>query len=662
MLYRTLAILSLALIGGAGGVHVLNQREAARQERLFAELRELEACGKVSEIGQMSSASPGRLAMSTPFDPDTSDAVLTLTSAKGGAARAGEEAHVTLALTDRATGAPLTGQDVAGWMLLRRSAQVAAEMPCRAKAEVFSQGRVTARPDVDLNASRVLILNRDGTLVMVNPQVDFTITQMEGVLPLPGVPADWAMGPDGRTVFVSLPVYGAVAVIDAVDFTMTGLIELPKGSVPTTLLARQDGSLAIYLSALESVVVARPDGTGKTAPVPVGPGPVAMAAGSAGRIFTVSASGQVTAVDPDRGRSENLAALPAGDPSVAVSVDDRALFAATTAAEGIKVFDTGTLAQTASIATDGGVFALSKVPGSAQIVALNTMTDRLVLIDSALHRVVGETVVADAPVEVAYSHDYLYVRGLEGDHFTILDRAELAAGRLTPMNVQSASAPVVRREALSRAHLIAPFGHGALVVNEDEAQAYYYMEGMNTPMGTVKTYGQLVQGIMTVDRGFRETAPGIYETTATVPFGGAYDVPLVIGSPDTVVCLAVAAEAKAMAAADVEGSLTITADPPAAPVARAEETFVFTVLDPRGTPVPGLRDLRLLAFAPSGTWQSRQWATDLGKGRYAAAWVFPRAGRYGVSLEAPSHDLAYADTPPFYVKVTATDPTAPIAD
>ncbi len=47
----------------------------------------------------------------------------------------------------------------------------------------------------------------------------------------------------------------------------------------------------------------------------------------------------------------------------------------------------------------------------------------------------------------------------------------------------------IAREALSRAKMIAPYGHGALVGNADEAVAYYYMEGMNTPMGTVKTYG-----------------------------------------------------------------------------------------------------------------------------------------------------------------------------
>ena len=78
----------------------------------------------------------------------------------------------------------------------------------------FRQGRVTARADVDLNASRLLVLNRSGSISVIDPQVDFAITQMQTVIPLPGVPADWRLSRDGRTLFVSLPLYSAIAVVD----------------------------------------------------------------------------------------------------------------------------------------------------------------------------------------------------------------------------------------------------------------------------------------------------------------------------------------------------------------------------------------------------------------------------------------------------------------
>lgn len=643
----------------AVGAAIYAGRERPSEVDLLAlSLSEADICGRVLESPASDAAGQGPAPLSVPFDPARHSAELTVAAADGGPAKAGEPAHVTLTLTDLATGAPLTGQEMAGWMLLQRSAQVAVELPCRAKVRLLTQGRVTFRPDVDLNAARMLVLNRDGTLLRVNPQVDFTITQMENVIPLPGVPADWVMGADRRTVFVSLPVYSAVAVIDGAGFRLTGLIELPKGSMPTTLLARPDGSLAVYLSAMETVVIAHPDGSGLSDPVTVGPAPVALSNGSAGRVFAVSGSGQVTGFDGQTDNSAVLGTLPAGEPAIAFSVREDSVYATTSTSEAIHVYRGGTLAEVAQIATVPGVVTLAKVPGTSRLLALNERDDSVALIDTEKNLTLAETAVAEAPVEVAFTPDYAYVRGLEGDHFTILERAEIEAGRLTPLNVQSASGPVQRREALTRARMVAPYGHGALVANEDEAQAYYYMEGMNTPMGTVKTYGTGVQGIMTVEQGFHETRPGVYETDVVLPFAGTYDVPIAFHGEETVICLTVEAAPGAKAVkAETEAPLVIAAESLPDPVAKVPQTFVFTVADAQGQPVAGLTDLRLLAFAPSGAWQARKWATDLGGGRYAAEWTFPKSGRYGLSYETRDGHVALADSPPLYFAVRK--PSAP---
>lgn len=650
---RAILLIGAATASLAAGLAIyLGGERPSEVDLLALSLSEADSCGRVLDEVPDDPANQASAPLSVPFDPGRHAANLTVTGQDGGPARAGEAAHVTLTLTDIASGAPLTGQEMAGWMLLQRSAQVAAELPCRAKVQLMSRGRVTARPDVDLNAARLLILNRDGTLLAVNPQIDFTITQMEDVIPLPGVPADWVMAADRRTIFVSLPVYSAVAVIDGAGFRMTGLIELPKGSMPTTLLARADGSLAVYLSAQGSVVIAHPDGSGLSDPVVVGAAPVALANGSAGRVFAVSGSGQVTAFDGQTDRSAVLGTLPKGEPALAVSLREDSVYATTSTAEAIHVYGGGTLAERAEIAVDPGVFTLAKVPESPRLLALNERTGRVLLIDTESNLSLGETAAVEAPVEVAFTQDYAYVRGLEGDHFTILERAEIDAGRLTPLNVQSAAAPVQRREALARARMVAPYGHGALVANEDEALAYYYMEGMNTPMGTVKTYGKEVQGIMTVEQGFRETRPGVYETDAVLPFAGVYDVPIAFGGDETVICLTASAEPGAEAAnAAAEPALVITAEALPEVVAKVPQTFVFTVEDAAGGAVAGLTDFRLLAFAPSGAWQARKWARDLGGGRYAADWTFPKSGRYGLSFETRAGHVALADSPPIYFAV-----------
>jgi hypothetical protein len=277
----------------------------------------------------------------------------------------------------------------------------------------------------------------------------------------------------------------------------------------------------------------------------------------------------------------------------------------------------------------------------------------MTLIDTRSGEIVAQSRTAEQPVEVTFSHDYAYIRGLAGDHFTVVDLAELTQGRIAPIDIQSAASPVRMHEALSRATMIAPYGHGALVGNADEAVAYYYMEGMNSPMGTVKTYGTNVQGLMTIDRGFREVAPGTYETTATLPFGGTYDIPIAVDAEGFISCFSASARPAALAP-DTPARVKLRVEPveDVDLVAKHRATVVFRLVDDEtGKPTDGLKDVRILAFSTGGAWQTRKWATDLGGGRYAGAWTFPKPGRYGLSLEVASLGMGFADQTPLYLKV-----------
>ncbi len=589
-----------------------------------------------------------RMAPPSAFNPATANFGFSLEPLSGDAVVAGQEVRVSLRISD-AESAPVTGQSVAGWMILRRNAQVAAEMSCQAKAKLFAQGRVTARPDVDLNAAKMLILNRDGTIGIANPQIDFTITQLEGVVPLPGVPADWALS--GETLFVTLPVYGALAVIDARAFKMTGLAELGAGTLPTQVAALPDGRVAVFLSGTGSVAIAGPGD--RTPPIAIGPGPVAMATDGAW-LYVAAADGALVAIDTATGEAVASTHLAGGPPSLAVAAGR--VFAGSADGDAIAVLDAQTLAPRGSIPVEPGVFSLAPDPAGGHVLAVNRVTSTLLLIDAESAKVMARSPVARDPVEIAFSQDYAYVRGLGGDHFTVAELAEIGRGRIAPLNVQSASRAFPPREALSRARLVAPYGHGALVANADEAVAYYYMEGMNTPMGTVKTYGPNVQGIMAVDRGFRETAPGLYETTAVLPFGGSYDVPVTVGADGFVTCFTAVAEPAAKTAREAaRESVHVEAETPGTIAAATPGRVVFRITDTgKNAPATGLRDVRLLAFSSGGTWQARKRAVELGGGRYAADWTFPKPGRYGVSLAVASRDLGFADTAPVYLDITAS--------
>lgn len=619
-----------------------------------------------------------------PLDSATTAVEFEMMPTSGNELVAGEEVHTIVRITDTITGKPVTGRQVAGWMMLQRNSQVAAELSCKAKTTLFSQGRLTTRPDVDLNVSKMMILYRDGSIGIANPQVDFTITQLEKVIPLPGVPADWVMTADGQMVFVSLPLYGAIAVINTRSLQIVQLLEMGKGSLPTQLAGLPDGRVAVFLSGSQSIAIAdatgiigqpvssgsahdakpttghdgvHDSGSHAVRSVKIGEGPVAMDTTADGVLFAASADGNVIAIDTATLTLLADARIPAGEPGIALAEKDNHLYVSSLGTSRINVFDPKTLEAREPVAVDNSIFSLAMDPQGHFLLALNRVDSKLVLIDPRNNRIVDQQPVAKSPVEIAFTHQYAYVRGLEGDHFSVVELAELRNGHIVPVNIQSASRPMIKREALSRARLVAPYGHGTLVANADEAVAYYYMEGMNSAMGTLKTYGQNIQGLMTIDRGFREFEPGVYETTTVLPHGGKYDVPILVGSDELIQCFSITADNSAVHESQHAGpSIRIEANGKTETNAQHGDTFVFRITDSKtGEPATGLADVRLLAFSSSGAWQARQWATELGNGRYAGEWTFPKQGRYGLAIEVASRDFEFADQAPLYLKVLAPE-------
>jgi hypothetical protein len=592
------------------------------------------------------------------FDPESAKVELELKAADGGQLTAGKEARAILRVSDKSSGLPFSSRSVAGWMLLQRNAQVSAEMSCNAKAKLFAQGNVTTRPDVDLNENKLLILSRDGTISMVNPQIDFTITQMEKVIPLPAVPADWRMSADGGSLFVSLPVLNAIAVVDISTFAISNLIELDKATLPTQLIALPDGRVAAYLMGIQSVAIADPAGIRSTAYMRVGKGRVSMATDKRGGLYIATSDGTLSAIDTLADKSRLSVDIDRGESSIVFSDANNNLFISSSTSNRILVLNPLTLEIMSSISAEPGISAMAMEPEGQLLVAINRMTDKLLLIDPSKAEIIAEETVARAPVELSFSSDYAYVRGLEGDHFSVIDLANLRSGKLTPVNIQSASRPVHDGEPAANARLVAPYGHGALVANLQEQVAYYYMEGMNSPMGTVKTYGPNVIGLMSVNKGFRETSPGTYETTFTVPRAGRYDIPVTIDEDRFVTCFsAVAAPASKTKSEDLLASIRIEQETPLAQAVSDRRNVVLRIVDTKtNTPVSGLKGVRLLAFSPSGGWQSRKAAVELGDGRYSGDWRFPKSGRYGVSVSIASLDVGFADQPPIYLKVEASHP------
>lgn len=607
-------------------------------------------------LPQQSSIPEGGLPERPGYDPARTEARFELRPTTGETATAGTELAATLTLVNRETGAPVTGEHVAGWMDLVRNGQVASELPCAARVGLYAQGRVTHRADADLNASRLMVLSRSGTISVIDPQVDFTITQMQTVIQLPGVPADWALSGDRKSLFVSLPMASAVAVIDTSAFSVAALIELDKGSQPTTLLPLSGGGLAVALSGQDAVTVLHPEGATRSDPVATGGGRIALAEDRAGTVFALSEAGRLSALSASEGRLLATAELPSGEPSLAMSPWNRSLYAVTSGADSVAVFSARDLAPRAKIGVGRGIYRLGMTPGGRSLVAVKRAESRLLLLDGQKNRVVNDIPTVREPVEIAFSDDYAYVRGLAADHFALLEREALEAGDLTPVDIQSSSRPLQPREALASARMIVPYPGGAMIGNAEERLAYYYMEGMNAPMGTVQLYGPDVQGILTLDRGFREVGPGVYQSTTRLQKGGSYTVAMAIGDEGAPVCFDTAVASAPGTEKKNDASTVSVALEPGAPIpARVKSALVLKLTGDGAAADPDR--IRLVAFSPSGRWQARQWAVGLGDGRYAADWEFPRPGRYGISIELPDAASNFASQKPLYFKVVEKDDT-----
>ncbi len=571
----------------------------------------------------------------------------------GGPAVAGGEARIVVTLTDRETGAPVTSRQLYGWMELVRNAQVTAETSCRSKARLLARGNVTAKADVDLNSYKLLMLNADRAVSVVNPHVDFTITNMERVIPLPGTPFDWRMSGDASTVFVTLPTLDLAVAIDTLGLSVVRLVDMGGGARPATLIALAGNRAAVELAGTGAVAVIDAGSEEPSRPIAVGPAPLMMAADMASdRLFAAAADGHLVAID-SAGMTVTADTTLSPVSTLLWLPGPRRLAVAPAGEPILHLLDPATLAETASIPLPAPATSLAIDPHSGLVLALDRAGSRLSVIDAATGRVTATGPVADTPVEIGFSHEYAYVRGLGGDTFTALELEELRRGKLTPIAIQDAATP--RRPtgdpAALRARLIAPAGHGALIANPAERVAYDYMEGMNVPMGTVPIYGTAVTGMLAIDRGFRETRPGTYEARATVASAGPYELVMALDRPDLIVCqpASVAPGAKDDRARPGP-SVTAALKGPAE--GERQQTFTWRLADPgSGAPVSGVADLRVLAFSPSGAWQKRTVASETARGSYSATIRFPKGGRYGLAISSVSRRLGPADAAPSYVTI-----------
>ncbi len=540
----------------------------------------------------------------------------------------------TFGISDTASGAPISGARPAAWLARRDESRVKAPAAkdCTRQVATFLGGDLFGRPEVDLNAYFVLALNDDASISIVDPLFGFGGSKLLAMLQLESAGEDWALTPDQRILFVSMPAAGKVAVADTLRWQIVRSIE--TGPNPRRIVMGE----RLWVADDEGVTSIDPRSFVATR-VRVGPvGGVAIS--SDGELAFAATGDAVIILDAHDARV--LGRVPVGGkPSVlAYSSAGRTLYAADRATGHVVAIDPRTRKVTATIALHPGLTQMRFAPNGRHALIANPERNIVQVLDAALNRVVQNAEIGDAPFEVTFTPLLAYVRrrdnetvlmipleqiGIEGKPIGV---ADFPGGQHGYGEGSSGS--------LADSIVAGPEGPSVLVANPADKMIYLYKEGMAAPAGGFSNYGRQPRAVLVVDRGLRESRTGRYETTVPVE-PGAYDVVFFLDAPRVVACFAMTVAPLRNEPEKPRTRITAIA-PPRHLIAGQPVQLRFSIGDPNESRAT---DIRALAFEAPGVWQQRRDVTALPDGTYAFAFTPPEAGMYYVWLESESLGLAH---------------------
>lgn len=584
----------------------------------------------------------------------------------------GELAQLRFKLTDEASGQPLRGNVPGAWLDLGQVIQGqpgVEQKSCKEKVALYLRGIVGIRPMMDLNSYYVVVLNRDPSISIVDPNVSLanaTSTLARIVLPRSG--ADWVKSPDGKRLYVSMPSAGQVAVIDTDSFKL--LANVDAGRSPTRVVVQPDGK---YLWVGNDARVA--DGSGVTVidtetlkPVKrlaTGTGHHEIAVSDENRVAFVTNrdSGTVSLVDVRKleiMRKVKTGAMP-------LSVGYSSLAKVAYVADGkdgvVTVLGGKDFAPVKRIALKPGLGPLRFTPDGRHAMVVNTSEDLVHVLDVSGNERVHDIPVKGQPFQLAFTRAFAYVRSLASERVTMINLLSLDRGA-KPIVQSFATGSVPPRAAgelpLADSMAAANIDAAVLVVNPADNTTYYYMEGMNAPASNYQSYGASARAVTVIDRSLKETEPGVYTSKVRIPVAGRYDVALQVNSPRIIHCFSMEAKANPALAADKRrvGAEFLVASREV-PLGASVPVRV-RLTSASGKPQAGLDDVRLLSFLVPGQRREEVIAREVEPGVYEGRVRIAEHGAYSIYIASKKLDKEYRDLASLSLRTARPDIEAEI--
>lgn len=466
---------------------------------------------------------------------------------------AGVPARFAFRLHDAATGNGSTGLRPVAWLATRDPADATDQRLCHRKARTLFGGSLFSRPELDLNGYQVLMLNEDAALTVVDPYFGFGTSRLLATIDLPSPAFDWSADSERGRIHLSLPEVDQVVSVDSGNWHLASVEAEARRhwQRPERLALAPDGHY-LWVAVRGGVAALVAETLVTAAVIPTHPDqdapPSDLVFSADGRRLFVShrQTTSLAVIDAARLAVETMIELDARPQSAAYSSLARRLYLTLAGAgpDGI-----GQIAVVDGRAPNKAIrLPAPPDPGLIRFAGdgrwgliVHPGSRRLSILDSAQNRVIQTARLEGSPDQIAFSNELAYLRLGDRTQLLMVPLAAIGqAGQAIPTfdTVGGDRGFIEGFRPLAAAGIApVPSGDAVLIANPGDRTVYFYKEGLAAPMGQLDNGGRSPRAVMAIDRSLRERSQaGRYETVATLPAAGEYDVVLFVDTPRIVHC------------------------------------------------------------------------------------------------------------------------------
>jgi len=439
---------------------------------------------------------------------------------------------------------PLSNWRVGAW-LDRETSVLSGTVPvCGQRISNYLSGNLVQQPLLDLTGYYVLSMDAEPSISVMDPSVSFSgRSSLYTAMQLEGVGFDWIKTSDDAQLYVALPNEKKLAVADLQMLQIQDTVAL-QGK-PTRLALQPDERLLWIgqtgdIPKENRVSVFDTVNNELVADFPVSTGYHEFAFSSNGRTVFASSrqSKAVTLIDANR--LEIIRELKLNYEPISLVFDVRQnLLWIIDGRNGIihRYDDQGSAVD--KIQLEAGLGPAKLSPDTRYMFVVNPSQHWLHVFDTADGKEKHRITISGQPYDVMFSEQYVYIRTLQSELVGLVSLSSLDSRKPILKHIPAGAKALSETSNLLRASSMALTldRSGAFFANPAERTLHYYMEGMNAPSSSLRTYGHVPMATMVVQRGLREVEPGLYSAVIQLPAAGNMVLALASEAPVVRECL-----------------------------------------------------------------------------------------------------------------------------